>query len=97
MSDARDKREARTLAVALLTLILLLVGAAFFAAPAIEAAVSPGMGLKSSAIVAFSLTITSMIVLMIAAGDGLLGEFQFALAGFFGFFLIAWLMIAWIF
>jgi hypothetical protein len=33
----------------------------------------------------------------IAAGDGLLGEIQFMLAAFGGFFVISWLMIAWIF
>jgi hypothetical protein len=35
--------------------------------------------------------------LTVASGDGLLGEIQFVLIAFFLFFIIIWLMIAWIF
>ena len=55
------------------------------------------MGLKDSAIIALFATIIIMIVFAIAAGDGLLGEVQFMLGGFFSFFVILWLLIAWIF
>jgi hypothetical protein len=36
-------------------------------------------------------------LLAIVSGDGLLGEVQFVLAAFFLFFIVFWLMIAWIF
>jgi hypothetical protein len=38
-----------------------------------------------------------MIVFAISSGDGLLGEIQFILGGFFLFFVIIWLLVAWIF
>jgi hypothetical protein len=36
-------------------------------------------------------------VFAVSAGDGLLGEIQFILGGFFLFFVIIWLLVAWIF
>jgi hypothetical protein len=38
-----------------------------------------------------------MIIFAISAGDGLLGEIQFILGGFFLFFVIIWLLVAWVF
>jgi hypothetical protein len=58
---------------------------------------APGLGLKEAAIIAFFITIVVMIVLAVVSGDGLLGELQFILGAFFLFFVILWLMIAWIF
>ena len=58
---------------------------------------SPGMGLRDSAIVSFLLTIVVMVVFALVSGDGLLGEIQFVLGAFFSFFVIIWLLIAWIF
>ena len=38
-----------------------------------------------------------LVVLAIAAGDELLGEIQFMTGCFASFFVVIWLMIAWIF
>jgi hypothetical protein len=37
------------------------------------------------------------VVFAAVSGDGLIGELQFMLAGFFSFFLILTFLIAWIF
>ena len=99
--DRHDKREARTLAILITVLLFALVVVALWAAPiATELTaehLSPGMGLKDSAIIALFATIIIMIVFALAAGDGLLGEVQFMLGGFFSFFVLLWLLIAWIF
>jgi len=58
---------------------------------------TPGLGLKTSAIIAFFTTVTIMTVFAVASGDGLLGEVQFILGAFFAFFVIIWLLLAWIF
>jgi len=81
---------AATLIVAGLVLFLV-------AGPAIAAAVAPGLGLRDAALIAFGVTLVTLIVLAIAAGDGLLGEIQYMLLGFAGFFVVCWLMLAWIF
>jgi hypothetical protein len=48
-------------------------------------------------VIAFFVTIGVFVTLAVTAGDGLIGEFQFMIAGFGGFFVVLWLMIAWIF
>ena len=58
---------------------------------------SPGLGLRTSAIIAALVAFTALLVLTFAAGDGLLGEIQFVIPGFFVFFLFFWLMTAWVF
>ncbi|MFT7404445.1 hypothetical protein [Zhongshania sp.] len=58
---------------------------------------SPGLDLKGAAVASFFVTVVTLIIFAVASGDGLLGELQFILSGFFGFFLILWLLIAWIF
>lgn len=57
----------------------------------------PGLGLRTAAIIAAVVSFTALIVLTAAAGDGLLGEIQFVIPGFFLFFLFFWLMTAWVF
>ena len=57
----------------------------------------PGLGLKGAAIVSFFVTIITFVIFAVTAGDGLLGEIQYMIGGFFTFFIIFWLMIAWIF
>lgn len=100
-TDSKDKRESRRLAVLLLVIVGVFVVAALLMLPLLSAFVSthlaPGLGLKDAAVVAFFVAVTLMVVFAVAAGDGLLGELQFILGGFFAFFLIFWLMIAWIF
>lgn len=99
--DRKDKNEARKVAVLLIALVVILLLAAGLLFPAVTeiAAVhlSPGLGLKDSAVIAFFVTIVVMIVFAIAAGDGFIGEIQFMIGSFFLFFVIFWLMIAWIF
>jgi hypothetical protein len=79
-------------ALSLATVLFLPLASAF-----IDQHFSPGMGLKYAAIVAFFTTAVTLVIFAVAAGDGLLGELQFMLGGFSGFFLVLWLMIAWIF
>lgn len=100
-SDNRDQRQALTIAVAITVLVLVGALALWLMLPLVSefaaTHLSPGLGLKDAAVIAFFVTIVVMIVLAVAAGDGLIGEIQFMLAGFLSFFLILWLMIAWIF
>ncbi len=100
-SDQKDKNESRKIAIVLLSLCFVFVAAAAIMLPTIIelAAVhlSPGLGLKTAAIISFFVTTVVLIVFAISAGDGLLGELQFMIGGFFLFFLIFWLSIAWIF
>ena len=100
-ADRKDRQEARKIAIALLALVALLGLGALLLLPALAefAAVhlAPGLGLRDSAILAFCVTLSLMVLFAMASGDGLLGEIQFVLSGFFVFFLIFWLMIAWLF
>lgn len=99
--DNKDKNESRQIAIALISLVIILVVAAFLMLPAlleiVSVHLSPGLGLKDSAVISFFITIAIMIVFAISSGDGLLGELQFILGGFFMFFVIIWLLMAWIF
>lgn len=100
-TDRKDRNDSRKLAIALLALVLMLGIAAVLMLPAlagvVEAHFSPGLGLKDSAVISFFVTVVVMIVFALAAGDGLIGELQFMLGGFFTFFVIIWLLVAWIF
>ena len=98
--ESSDKKEARTLAIVLVVLVAVLVAAALMLLPALNniatTYMAPGLGLKDAAVIAFFVTVVMMIVFAVAAGDGLLGEIQFMLVGFFLFFLVIWLLLAWI-
>lgn len=100
-SDRQDRDESRKIAIVLVSLVLILGGALLTMFPALSDIVSvylaPGMGLKDAAVVSFFVTVVIMIVFAITAGEGLLGEIQFILAAFFLFFIILWLLIAWVF
>ena len=99
--DIEDKKNARLIVVALAVLVILGIIATALIVPAasaiVDAQFTPGIGLKSAAIISFVVTVALFIVFAIVSGDGLIGELQFLLAGFFCFFLICWLMVAWIF
>lgn len=101
MSDRRDLDDRKlTLRLLLAILATVVVAGGLLVAivvPALGEAVAPGIGLKTAAIISFCLTLAVMVVMAIAAGDGLLGEIQYMLAAFGGFFVVCWLMIAWIF
>ena len=93
--DVRDKREARLVVGGVSVLALLVVVSIVFLVPALQSFVAttftPGLGLKTAAVIAFGVSIAVLIVFAIVAGDGLIGEIQFMLAGFFSFFLMFWL------
>jgi len=99
--DRKDRNESRRIAIALIALVVIVGVAMLLMLPALSeiAAVhfSPGLGLKESAVISFFVTAILLIVFAVASGDGLLGELQFILGGFFLFFVIIWLMLAWIF
>lgn len=96
-----DKRgELRTWAVVLSVVGVLIVAGAWFGLPLLEdgaAALNTGVTLKTAALWSFGITVVLLIVFAVAAGDSLIGELQFMLAGFFVFFVIITLLIAWIF
>lgn len=100
-ADNKDKRESRKIAIALVSLVLVLGVAILLMLPMLSEIVSvylsPGLGLKESAVISFFVTVVIMIVFAIFSGDGLLGEIQFILGSFFLFFVIIWLLVAWIF
>lgn len=100
-TDNKDKDESRKIAIILITLVVVLVVAILLMIPTLSEIVSvhfsPGLGLKGSAVISFFVTLVVMIMFAVSSGDGLLGEIQFILGGFFLFFIIIWLMIAWIF
>lgn len=96
-TDQQQKNESRKIALALVGVVSLVVIAGLLMLPSLAEAMAPGLGLKDAAIIAFFVTAILLIIFAVAAGDGLLGELQYMLAGFFLFFLIFWLMIAWVF
>lgn len=99
--DRLDKNEARTIAIVLISSVVLVGVAAMLLLPSLSEFTSthlaPGLGLKTAAIIAFFVTAVLFLVFAVAAGEGGLGELPFMLAGFFVFFVIFWLMLAWIF
>jgi CBS domain containing-hemolysin-like protein len=96
-TDQQQKNESRKIALALVGVVSLVVIAGLLMLPSLAEAMAPGLGLKDAAIIAFFVTAILLIIFAVAAGDGLLGELQYMLAGFFLFYLIFWLMIAWVF
>ena len=56
-----------------------------------------GIGLPTAAIISAVISIVVLIAFAIAAGEGLVGEIQFMISGFFVFFVFFWLLIAWVF
>ena len=101
-TEQEEQKAATRMAVGLTIVALaLLVWGASVALPVfsawVESTFSPGLGLKTSAIVAAAVSVGIIVVFAITAGDGLFGEFQFMVPGFFLFFLFFWLMTAWVF
>ncbi len=101
-TDRDDQKKSWTLAL----LIMVLLGVVAFAlfllvlpamAGFIDAHLEPGLGLKDAAVIAFVVTLITLVVMAIAAGDGLLGELQYMIAAMGAMFLVIWVMIAWIF
>jgi hypothetical protein len=100
-----DRRQALTILVVGIVGALVLAGVLYWAATALlpdlrvwaDGVFSPGLGLRTAAIIAAIVAFAALVTLAIASGDGLLGEIQFVIPGFFLFFLFFWLMTAWVF
>jgi hypothetical protein len=101
--DRKDRKEATRLfaAAAIAVLLLIAMGAAgiYFLTeiggsdPFVE-----GVGLKGAALVSFCVSFVLIMVMAIASGgDAIFGELPFTIVGFLIFFVVFWLMIAWIF
>ena len=99
--DTRDQTESRKVFIAITILVVVLGIAIVLLLPSlieiIAVVFTPGLGLKSAAVISFFVTLVTLIVLAVAAGDGLVGDLPAMLGAFFLFFLIFWLMIAWVF
>lgn len=96
-----DRQQVLKIGGLLLGLLLLLGAATAMMLPLVAGFIdqhfTPGLDLRNAAVIAFFVTVATLVVFAFAAGDGLLGELQFMLGGFASFFLIFWLFIAWIF
>ncbi|HMK42078.1 MAG TPA: hypothetical protein VK451_11040 [Methyloceanibacter sp.] len=101
--DERDRKEAARLLLAAAVAILLLivigaVGIYFITGLGDSDPFSAGLGLKGAAIVSFGVSLVLILVMaIVSGGDAIFGELPFTIAGFLIFFVIFWLMIAWIF
>lgn len=100
-ADDKDKIEARKLLIVIVVVLVAVVAALALMLPMlagfVQTSLEPGVGVKQAAIISFFITVVTLAFFAITAGDGLLGEIQFMLAGFFGFFLTIWLLVAWVF
>jgi hypothetical protein len=102
-SDRRERNEALRLLVAATAGILLLVvigGAGLYYLVGLGDAdpFSAGLGLKTAALISFGVSLVVIVVMaVISGGDAIFGELPFTVLGFLIFFVIFWLMIAWIF
>jgi hypothetical protein len=104
-TDQRESRFALRILLGFSALVAFLVALVVLAAATTLPGLSEwvavnfdsGIGLKNAAIAAAVISVTVMIVFALAAGEGLIGEIQFMIPGFFLFFVFFWLMIAWVF
>jgi hypothetical protein len=101
--DHRDRTEATRLviaaAIAIVLLIVIVGGGIYFVMGLGDSdPFSAGLGLKNAAIVAFGVSLAVILVMaVVSGGEAIIGELPFTIAGFLIFFVIFWLMIAWIF
>ena len=102
--DQHDRTEATRLliaaAIALVLLIVVVGGGIYFVAGLGEDSdpFSAGLGRKNAAIVSFGVSLVVILIMaVVSGGDAIFGELPFTIAGFLIFFVIFWLMIAWIF
>ena len=102
--DRQDRKEATKLFIvgALALILLVAMGAAglYYATNMMDEAdpFSEGLGLKNAAVISFAVSFVAILVMTVASGgDAILGELPFTIVGFLIFFVVFWLMIAWIF
>ena len=103
INGRRDRQEATRLLVAAVSGILLLIvilGAGFYYLVGLGASdpFAAGLGLKNAAIISFAVSLVVILVMaVVSGGDAIFGELPFTILGFLIFFVVFWLMIAWIF
>lgn len=101
--DRHDRKEALRLFVAAATALLLLIvigGAGLYYLIGLGASdpFSAGLGLKNAALISFAVSfVVILIMAIVSGGDAIFGELPFTILGFLIFFVIFWLLIAWIF
>ena len=95
--DKSDRKLILYMFAVIFVFTILVAFLLFLFLPNILYIFEPGLSLKGAAIVSFFVTIITFVIFAVTAGDGLLGEIQYMIGGFFTFFIIFWLMIAWIF
>jgi len=102
-SDRSERNEALRLLVAAISGILLLIvigGAGLYYIGGLGDGdpFSAGLGLKDAALIAFGVSFVVIVVMaIVSGGDAIFGELPFTILGFLIFFVVFWLMIAWIF
>ncbi len=102
-SDRSERNEALRLFVAATAGILLLIiigGAGLYYLIGLGPSdpFSAGLGLKNAALISFGVSLVVILVMaVVSGGDAIFGELPFTILGFLIFFMIFWLMIAWIF
>lgn len=103
--DEKDRRIALRLVLGVSTILALFVALIILAAATTLPGMSEwvavnfdsGMGLKNAAITSAIISVVILIVFAVASGDGIIGEIQFMIPGFFIFFIFFWLLLAWVF
>jgi hypothetical protein len=102
--DRRDRNEATRLllaaAVALILLVAIVWGGLYYLVEYANFSdpFAAGLGLKNAALISFGVSLVVILVMaIVSGGDAIFGELPFTIAGFLLFFVIFWLMIAWIF
>ena len=102
--DRRDRKAAMRLfvaaAVAFILLVAMGVAGLYYFAEVMGSSdpFSEGLGLKNAALISFGVSFAAILVMtVVSGGDAILGELPFTIAGFLIFFVVFWLMIAWIF
>ena len=102
-SDKRERNEALRLLVAATSGILRLsinggAGPSYRAGLSGGDPFAEGLGLKDAALIAFGVSFAVILVMaVVSGGDAIFGELPFTILGFLIFFVVFWLMIAWIF
>jgi hypothetical protein len=100
MGRDHTRSDLKILAILLLAAVVIIGLFISFGVPMLQEAVAlfePGVSLKTAAIWSFGVTVVLFILFALVAGDGLIGELQFMLSGFFVFFAVITLLIAWVF
>jgi hypothetical protein len=99
--DDRDHKETRLLLAAAVALLVAIVwgGIYYFVEYAnFSDPFAAGLGLKNAALISFDVSLAVILVMaVVSGGDAIFGELPFTIAGFLIFFVVFWLMIAWIF